>query len=251
VFRGALKAAGVTRETDPELFPASVELKHREPVCAYDLRALFVTTSLAQGRTPDWIMRHTLHTTLAMLETYRRKSTHFSKHGPIVPAVQAIPELAAAFAVPNAAADAGPQGESSNPTTEKCTGGDSNPHASRRRNLNPLRLPFRHPCSFDHCTRLVAGAIRHARLGPVEGELQEAGDHPWTAGAADRPTSLDRVSFSLMLPGVVGRHLLCDAIGAGGVATVHLGRAARGPRTIHLQGRAGVLLLGHRSEVRE
>lgn len=30
--------------------------------------------------------------------------------------------------------------------SRRCTGRDSNPHASRRRNLNPLRLPFRHPC---------------------------------------------------------------------------------------------------------
>jgi integrase len=93
VFRSGLNAAGIKHETDPELFPEGADLAHREMVCAYDLRALFVTASLAQGRTPDWIMRHTLHVTLAMLETYRRKATHFAKHGPIVPAVRAIPEL--------------------------------------------------------------------------------------------------------------------------------------------------------------
>src|SRR5207253_1324089 len=40
-FRADLDAAGITRETDPELFPEGAELAHRELVDAYALRSLF------------------------------------------------------------------------------------------------------------------------------------------------------------------------------------------------------------------
>jgi len=105
-FRAHLTAAGITKETDPDLFPEGDDLKHRDLVAAYDLRSLFVTAALAQGRTPDWIMRHTLHVTLSMLETYRRSATHFAKHGPVPTMVQAVKELAhaATFAAADVAA---------------------------------------------------------------------------------------------------------------------------------------------------
>lgn len=103
VFREHLNAAGFTRATDRDLFPEGDEATTRLAVRVHDLRGLFVTASLAQGRTDTWVRERTLHKTPSMLDTYRAKVAHFRKLGPIVPAVEAIPELAAA----NAAAERG------------------------------------------------------------------------------------------------------------------------------------------------
>ena len=105
-FRSHLQLAGFSRETDPDLFPEGDELKHRLPLRCHDLRGLFVTASLAQGRSDTWVKERTLHKTTAMLEHYRAKVAHFKKLGPIVPAMVAIPEIAtavAAFAAPKTA----------------------------------------------------------------------------------------------------------------------------------------------------
>ncbi len=95
-FRAHLNAAGITREKRPDLFPEGKELGGRRPVRVHDLRALFVTISLANGATDTWVRDRTGHKTPSMLDTYRRNSRLFAKLGPLTPMVEAIPELAAA-----------------------------------------------------------------------------------------------------------------------------------------------------------
>jgi len=65
-FRSHLRKAGVRR---PELFEQSA---HRQRLRLHDLRATFVTLSLAAGRTETWVQDRTGHTTNAMLQRYRR-----------------------------------------------------------------------------------------------------------------------------------------------------------------------------------
>lgn len=57
----------------------------------------------------------------------------------------AIPEVAAASTATNTAAEAEVVHDETAATDEKYTGGDLNPYALRRRNLNPLRMPISPP----------------------------------------------------------------------------------------------------------
>jgi integrase len=108
VFRTHLRAAGITRETDPDLFPEGDELKSRLVVRVHDLRGLFVTVNLAQGKSDTWVRERTLHETPSMLDVYRRRVPHFRKLGPQTPMVEAIPELAFAAADRGCTSDDGP-----------------------------------------------------------------------------------------------------------------------------------------------
>lgn len=105
-FRAHLTAAGITRETRPDLFPEGDEKKKRLAARVHDIRGLFVTASLAQGRSDTWVRERTRHETPQMLDRYRRNVPHFRKYGPIVPMVEAVPEVAAAVkATPQPAAN--------------------------------------------------------------------------------------------------------------------------------------------------
>lgn len=66
VFRADLATAKVNR---PELFERT---KARQPIRAHDLRATFVTLSLAAGRSETWVMDRTGHRSSVMVNTYRR-----------------------------------------------------------------------------------------------------------------------------------------------------------------------------------
>src|SRR5690606_8873528 len=68
-FRDHITLAGVTR---PELFERSTS---RQPIRLHDLRATFVTVSLANGRTDAWVTDRTGHS-LGQLEKYRRTARH-------------------------------------------------------------------------------------------------------------------------------------------------------------------------------
>lgn len=98
-FRDHLKAAGVGR---PELHQRT---KESYPVRVHDLRALFVTTSLATGKPESWVRDRTSHRTIAMLDRYRRQARLFAElHlGDLKPLDEAIPELCAVAAEPPAA----------------------------------------------------------------------------------------------------------------------------------------------------
>lgn len=88
-FRAHLRAAGVDRA---ELFERS---DARQPIRLHDLRATFITVSLANGRTETWVSDRTGHTSSVMINRYRRAARRVSELGlgDLLPLDQAIPEL--------------------------------------------------------------------------------------------------------------------------------------------------------------
>ncbi len=66
--------------------------KGRQRIRAHDLRATFVTVSLATGKTETWISDRTGHRSHAMIETYRRRSRTWNV-GELAPLHERIPEL--------------------------------------------------------------------------------------------------------------------------------------------------------------
>jgi integrase len=92
VFRSHLALAGIERKS---LFESS---DVRKPVRAYDLRATFVTLSLANGKSEAWVSARTGHRSSDMINRYRRiaQSVAELSLGELRSLVLAIPELCAA-----------------------------------------------------------------------------------------------------------------------------------------------------------
>ena len=90
-LRGALREAGIQRE---KLFQNG---NNRLQLRAHDLRATFVTLALACGRSEDWVMQRTGHSSSMMLSRYRRESKTAQELdlGWLSPLHAAIPELTA------------------------------------------------------------------------------------------------------------------------------------------------------------
>jgi hypothetical protein len=90
-LRADLKAAGVTRS---ELFERSAV---RRPVRVHDLRATFVTISLANGKSETWVADRTGHRSSEMINRYRRQARTWSELGlgELSPLNRALPDLAA------------------------------------------------------------------------------------------------------------------------------------------------------------
>lgn len=89
LFREHLLAAGVDRH---ELHkPAKDSLAVR----VHDLRATFVTVSMATGRPDTWIRDRTGHKTISMLDRYRRAARTFGElnAGPLAPMLDAVAGL--------------------------------------------------------------------------------------------------------------------------------------------------------------
>jgi len=88
-LRTHLKLAGVTRS---QLFEAN---ESRLAIRAHDLRATFVTVSLALGKTEAWITDRTGHRSSQMIYAYKRAArTHAELQlGGFKPMWEAIPEL--------------------------------------------------------------------------------------------------------------------------------------------------------------
>ncbi len=89
VFRHHLHAAGVTRT---ELFDGR---NGRVPVRVHDLRATFVTVSLANGKTEAWVSARTGHKSSQMIAKYRRATMQIEELGlgDLLPLDDALPEL--------------------------------------------------------------------------------------------------------------------------------------------------------------
>jgi hypothetical protein len=89
-LRADLKIAGVKREA---LFEKS---DARRPLRVHDLRATFVTVSLANGKTETWVADRTGHKSSEMINRYRRAARTWGELslGVLAPLDQAIPELA-------------------------------------------------------------------------------------------------------------------------------------------------------------
>ena len=88
---GDLRRAGITR---PELFERSAA---RQPLRAHDLRATFVTISLANGKTEQWVTDRTGHRSSQMLATYTRQARTWTELGlgELSPLDALLPEVAA------------------------------------------------------------------------------------------------------------------------------------------------------------
>lgn len=85
-LRTALKAAGVQRG---ELFDNT---EHTRKLRAHDMRATFVTISLAEGRSETWIRDRTAHRSTAMIDRYRRHARQLAelRVGPLVDLVDVL-----------------------------------------------------------------------------------------------------------------------------------------------------------------
>jgi integrase len=92
--KGDLRTAGVTRA---ELFERS---KSRQPVRLHDLRATFVTVSLANGKTEQWVTDRTGHKSSQMLALYSRQARTWSELelGELEPLDVLLPEVPRAAA---------------------------------------------------------------------------------------------------------------------------------------------------------
>lgn len=88
-LRAHLLLAGVDR---PQLFEDS---ETRMPLRAHDLRATFVTLSLANGKTETFVTDRTGHRSSQMVAQYRRiaRTAKEAQMGPLKPLVEAIPEF--------------------------------------------------------------------------------------------------------------------------------------------------------------
>lgn len=132
-FREHLLAAGVDRA---ELHTRT---KDSLPIRVHDLRATFVTVSMATGKPDAWIRDRTGHRTVSMLDRYRRAARTFGelRAGELVPLVEAIPEL-------NAGAGTGANAA----PTERAKEADTAAHKSQQNQpSSPYRgrtgMPFR------------------------------------------------------------------------------------------------------------
>jgi integrase len=96
-LRRDLRRAGVTRST---LFERS---DVRCPIRVHDLRATFVTVSLANGRTETWVADRTGHRSSVMINRYRRAARTWAElaMGPLAPLDEAIPELRLPHGLPH------------------------------------------------------------------------------------------------------------------------------------------------------
>ncbi len=93
LLRRDLRRVGVNR---PQLFERS---DVRQPLRAHDLRATFVTISLATRKDETWIGDRTGHDTHSMIAAYTRKSRTWNL-GELGPLDELIPELRTASIAP-------------------------------------------------------------------------------------------------------------------------------------------------------
>jgi integrase len=112
-LRRDLHDAGVKR---PALFERS---DVRRPIRVHDLRATFVTVSLANGRTETWVADRTGHRSSVMINRYRRAARTWAELalGPLAPLDEAIPELRLPHGLPHDGAL--PEGEMARKLAER------------------------------------------------------------------------------------------------------------------------------------
>ena len=144
-----LPAAGINRA---ELFENTKARKH---ITAYNLRATIVTISLANGRTSDGVADRTGQKSTGQIATYKRAARMVEEVdlGPLAALDQGTPELRSAREVRGEPSgrrrQRAPRRRNRPGKASQWTGGDLNPYALRRRNLNPLRMPISPPVPGD------------------------------------------------------------------------------------------------------
>jgi len=84
-----LRTAGITRS---ELFERTAS---RQPIRLHDLRATFVTVSLANGKTEQWVMDRTGHKSSQMIALYARQARSWAELNlePLLPLDTLLPEM--------------------------------------------------------------------------------------------------------------------------------------------------------------
>jgi integrase len=104
---GDLRTAGITRA---ELFERTGS---RMPVRLHDLRACFVTVSLANGKTEQWVTDRTGHKSSQMLSLYTRQARTWAELGlgALQPLDELLPEMKARGPGSAPPANSGPDGE--------------------------------------------------------------------------------------------------------------------------------------------
>ena len=93
-LRSHLAAIGLDKER-PELFERSAV---RQPMRVHDLRATFITISLAIGKSETWVSDRTGHESSDMIHNYKRAARSLAEinQGELTPLDEAIPELRSA-----------------------------------------------------------------------------------------------------------------------------------------------------------
>lgn len=145
-LRAHLKVAGIDRS---ELFETTKKRKH---IVAHDMRGIFVTISLARGKSEGWIRRRTGHETSSMIERYRRAAENIAEgdEAALKPLHEAIPELRAGDTnAPHPSAQEQPSSAPTTTTPAAPPAAPESPPASRN-NEAP-----------EHCSGPVPAARRH------------------------------------------------------------------------------------------
>jgi integrase len=143
--RGDLRLAGVTRA---ELFERS---STRQPIRLHDMRAAFVTVSLANGKTETWVTDRTGHKSSQMVAKYTRGACTWSELalGPLPPMAESIPEFREATEAPAPIAQ---------PTPAKPPPAKAAPRRRQRAAIGQQRSPFsdlnRRPALYESSRRI-------------------------------------------------------------------------------------------------
>lgn len=114
-LRDDLRAAGIDRDA---LFRRS---EKRRPIRIHDLRATFVTVSLANGKTEAWVQDRTGHRSTLMIAKYRRAARTMAELGlgTLAPLAEAIPEVRGGEQVGIATSGSGDKSRATSPRKTK------------------------------------------------------------------------------------------------------------------------------------
>jgi hypothetical protein len=179
-LRDDLKRAAIDR---PKLFAGS---KNRLRMRAHDLRATFITVSVANGRTWEWCQQRTGHGD-SMKQKYRRTAATWlaQKQGDLAPLHEPIPELAEHVQEPPANTRRLPVGHKNLPGRD-----DAKPMKVHGKGVEPLRLAAAEPksaASASFATRAVCPS-EFASDPSRRFRLRQLGDRRGAARARQRVT---------------------------------------------------------------
>lgn len=171
LFRIHLQAAGIDRA---DLYAKS---ENRQPIRVHDLRATFVTLSLACGKTETYVMDRTGHKSSTMVHAYRRaaRSAKEARLGWLAPLDESVPEIARmAQALPQDRQE----GETSGGTGSKKRGNSKRPEnqASRESTTTARHEPSStdetanvgHSCAIDPLETALAAAAAAGQWDAVK-----------------------------------------------------------------------------------
>lgn len=192
MFRRHLRMAGVDK-LRPELFERS---DARMMIRLHDLRATFVTLSLARGKSPDWVADRTGHRDWKIMKRYRRAARQFAELnlGELTRFELAVPELAAVASDQASTTAAANQAEPfKSADIRRTAAGRSNPAASLKNPRKPAQPTVRTltPSAGAGQSLVTDQAVgRLAHQDAVSGALADALTRAAAAGQWDTVTAL-------------------------------------------------------------